>query len=370
MRIESITLRKLRLRLKSPFETSFGVTHDRIVTLVEMLADGVTGWAEVTTMDGPFFNAETPGTAWLVIRDFLVPQLLGKQVDSASDIPAIFSLIRGHEMARAGLENAAWDIEAQQKKLPLAKLVGGTRNEIDCGVSIGLQVSPEVLLGKVAVEVRSGYQRIKLKIKPGKDLNYVCAIREAHPSILLSVDANSAYTLANTDHLQRFDDFGLLMMEQPLFWDDIFLHSKLQKNLRTSICLDESIRNLRDAEAAIELGAARIINIKLGRVGGHSSAKAIQAYCLAKNIPVWCGGMLESGVGRAHNVAMSSLPGFTLPGDVSASKRYWDEDIIDPPVEVTPRGTIPIPTEPGLGYHVRRDLIERLTIEKETWRAR
>jgi O-succinylbenzoate synthase len=370
MRIEAITLRRLRLRLKTPFETSFGVTHERIVTLVEMLADGLTGWGEVTTVESPHFNSETPGTAWLILRDFLIPLLLGRQLSSAAEIPAIFSSIRGHEMARAGIENAAWDIEAQQKNLPLAKLLGGTRSEINCGVSIGLQASPEVLLEKVGVELRAGYQRIKVKIKPGKDLAFVRTVREASPSILLSVDANSAYTLADSAHLQRFDDFNLLMMEQPLYWDDIFLHAKLQKNLKTPICLDESILHLRDAEAAIELGAAKIVNVKLGRVGGHSSAKAIQAFCLSKKIPVWCGGMLESGVGRAHNIAMSSLPGFTLPGDVSASKRYWDEDIIDPQVEVTPQGTIPIPATPGLGYHVRHDLIERLTVDKETWRAR
>jgi O-succinylbenzoate synthase len=370
MRIELITLRKLRLRLKYPFETSFGCTYDRSVVLVEMVADGVTGWAEVTTTEGPFFNSETPGTAWHVIRDFLAPLLLGKEIPSAASVSDIFSAIRGHEMARAALENALWDIEAQQKAVPLAKLLGGTRSEINCGVSIGLQASPETLLEKVAVELRAGYQRIKLKIKPGKDLEYVRAIRNANPGILLSVDANSAYTLADTAHLQRFDEFNLLMMEQPLWWDDIATHAKLQRQIETPICLDESIRHLRDAELAFELGAAKIINVKLGRVGGHSSARAIQAFCLERNVPVWCGGMLESGVGRAHNIAISSLPGFTLPGDVSASKRYWDEDIIDPPVEVTSRGTIPIPTSPGLGYHVRRDLIERLTVEKETWHAR
>lgn len=370
MRIEAITLRKLRVRLKSPFETSFGITHDRVVLLVELLADGVTGWSEVTAMEGPFFNAETSGTAWFILRDFLIPLVLGKQISSAGDIPQFFSAIRGHEMARAGIENAVWHVESQQKKMPLAQLLGGTRAEINCGVSIGLQTSPEVLLEKVAVELRAGYQRIKIKIKPGKDLEYVRAVRKANPDILLSVDANSAYTLADAAHLQRFDEFNLLMMEQPLWWDDIATHAKLQRKIKTPICLDESIRHARDAETAIELGAAKIINIKLGRVGGHSSAREIQALCLAANIPVWCGGMLETGVGRIHNIAMSSLPGFSLPGDVSASKRYWEEDLIDPPVEVTSNGTIRVPTNPGLGYHVRHDLVERLTVEKETWRVR
>ncbi len=370
MRIESITLRKLKMRLKSPFETSFGVTHERTLVLVEILADGLTGWSEVTAMEGPSFNSETVDTAWLIIRGFLAPLVLGKELRAASDIPGIFAAIRGHEMARAGIENALWDIEAQQKNLPLAQLLDGTQSEIKCGVSMGLQATPEVLLEKVAVELLAGYQRIKIKIKPGKDLDFVRAVRHANPSILLSVDANSAYTLADSDHLKRFDEFGLLMMEQPLWWDDISNHAKLQKQLQTPICLDESIRHVRDAETALDLGAARIINIKLGRVGGHTSAREIQALCLARNIPVWCGGMLECGIGRAHNIAVSSLPGYTLPGDVSASKRYWEEDVIDPPVEVSARGTIRVPTSPGLGYHVRRDLIERWTTEKETWRAR
>jgi O-succinylbenzoate synthase len=370
MYIETVTLRKLRMRLKAPFETSFGITRDRIVVLVELLADGVTGWAEVTTTEGPFFNSETPETAWLIIRGFLIPLLLGKEVRSASEIPGIFAAIRGHEMARAGVENALWDIEAQQKNLPLARLLGGTHSEIRCGVSLGLQACQEILVEKVAIELRAGYQRIKLKIKPGKDLDFVRAVRKANPDIILSVDANSAYTLADLDHLKRFDEFDLLMMEQPLWWDDIANHGKLQKHLNTPICLDESIRHARDAETALDLDAARIMNIKLGRVGGHSSAREIQALCLRRNIPVWCGGMLESGVGRIHNIAVSSLPGYTLAGDVSASRRYWEEDIIDPPVEVSATGTIQVPTAPGLGYDVRCDLIERWTIEKETWRAR
>jgi len=370
MRIESITLRKLKMRLKSPFETSFGITHDRTVVLVELLADGLSGWSEVTASEGPFYNSETGDTAWLIIRGFLVPLILGKEFGAASDIPRIFEAIRGHEMARAAMENALWDVEAQQKNLSLARLLGGTQSEIKCGVSLGLQATPEVLLERVTVELQAGYQRIKLKIKPGKDLEVVRAVRNVHPSILLSVDANSAYTLVELEHLKRFDEFNLLMMEQPLWWDDIANHAKLQRHLKTSLCLDESIRHVRDAETALDLGAARIINIKVGRVGGHSSAREIQALCLARNIPVWCGGMLECGIGRAHNIAVSSLPGYTLPGDVSASKRYWEEDVIDPPIEVSPRGTIQVPTSPGLGYHVRRDLIERWTTEKETWRAR
>lgn len=369
MRVESISLRRVAMRLRSPFETSFGVTYDRSVLLVEMVADGVRGWSEITAMSAPVFNSETVGTAWLITRDVLAPMLLGKTLSAASEVPALFSSIRGHEMARAGLENALWDIEAQQKGVPLARLLGGSRTEIACGVSLGIQSSPEVLLQKAGKELAAGYQRIKLKIKPEKDLSYVAAVRKAHPETLLSVDANSAYTLQDAEHIKRLDEYSLLMIEQPLWWDDIYAHSKLQRQLKTSVCLDESIRHVRNVQTAVELDAARIINIKLGRVGGHSSARAIQAYCLERNIPVWCGGMLECGVGRAHNVAMSSLPGFTLPGDVSASKRYWVEDVIEPEIEVTPQGTIRVPQAPGLGYRVRSDLIERWTTEKETWRA-
>jgi O-succinylbenzoate synthase len=369
MRVEAITLRKLQMRLKAPFETSFGATHNRTLLLVEMQSEGLTGWSEITAMEAPLFNMETVGTATVILRETLVPAILGNCFASSAEMRDAFAHVRGHEMARAGLENALWDIEAQAKNVSLAKLLGGTRAEIPCGVSIGLQASPEALREKVAVEVAAGYQRIKLKIKPGKDLDYVRAIRAAFPHIKLSVDANSAYSLDDTAHLQRLDEFNLLMMEQPLWWDDIYAHSKLQKQLKTAICLDESIRHLRDTEKALELGAARIINIKLGRVGGHSSAREIQAYCLAKNIPVWCGGMLECGIGRAHNIAVSSLPGYSLPGDVSASKRYWVEDVIEPEVEVSPQGTIRVPDTPGLGYHVRRDLIDRWTLERETCRA-
>ena len=369
MRVDSITLRKLNMRLKAPFETSFGTTYDRPILLVELESEGLTGWSEVTSGEGPFFNSEPVDISWLVLREFLIPLVLGKCLAHASDVPQIFSNIRGHEMARAGIETALWDVEAQRSGLPLWKLLGGTQQEIPCGVSLGLQASPEKLLEKVAVEVAAGYQRIKIKIKPGKDLAYVSAVRKAHANIRLSVDANSAYTLDDVEHLRSFDDYHLLMMEQPLWWDDIYAHSKLQKQIKTVLCLDESIPHLRNAQTAIELGACGIINIKLGRVGGHASARDIQAYCRAERIPVWCGGMLESGVGRAHNIAVSTLPGYTLPGDVSASARYWVEDVIEPEVTVTPQGTIRVPQSPGLGYHVRRDLIERRTVEKQTFRA-
>jgi len=369
MNIELIALRELKMRLKAPFETSFGVTHNRRILLVEVVADGVSGWGEVTTGETPSYNPETTDTAWHVISDFIAPLLTGKTIASAADVATLVAGIRGHEMAKAGVENALWDIEAQQKRLPLAKLVGGSWDEIRCGVSLGIRDNPEALVKKVAEEVGNGYQRIKLKIKPGKDLEYVAAVRKEFPETQLSVDANSAYTLEDTEHLQKLDGFHLLMIEQPLRWDDIHSHAKLQKQIKTAICLDECINSVNDAQAAIESGACRIINIKLGRVGGHSSARKVHDMCWQNNIPVWCGGMLEAGVGRAHNIAMSTLPNFTLPGDVSASARYWDEDIIEPEVEVTPHGTIHVPTTPGLGYKVKRELVEKLTVRKRDWAA-
>lgn len=370
MRIESITLRRLKMRLKAPFETSFGTSWERPVLLVEMRADGVTGWSEITVNGEPFYNSETTLTAWHVCRDFLIPSILGKSLSASSEIEKLFPAIRGHEMARAGVENALWDAEAKQKGVPLWKLIGGIQEEIPCGVSLGLQEKVDDLLKRIEEELAAGYQRIKIKIKPGTDLEYTAAVRKAFPSVPLMVDANSAYSLEQAKHLKRFDAFRLMMMEQPLAWDDIFCHAKLQAQLQTPICLDECIHSIHHARTAVELKACKIINIKLGRVGGHTAAREIENYCRGHQIPVWCGGMLESGIGRAHNVAMSTLPGFTLPGDVSASHRYYNEDLIEPAVEVTPQGTIRVPQGPGIGYEVRRDLVERLTEEKASWNAK
>jgi o-succinylbenzoate synthase len=367
MKIESITLREVQMRLKAPFETSFGVSHHRRIILVEVVADGVSGWGEVTASETPGYHPETTDTAWHVISDFVAPSLIGKSVASASECPALLAAIRGHEMAKSGVENAFWDAEAQIKGVPLSKLLGGTLDEIVCGVSLGIRENPQSLVRKVEEELHSGYQRIKLKIKPGKDIEYVAAVRKVFPDIQLSVDANSAYRLEDAAHLRRLDEFKLLMMEQPLNWDDIYAHAKLQGQIRTAICLDECINNARHALTAIELKACRIINIKLGRVGGHSEARRVEQTCRTHAIPVWCGGMLETGIGRAHNIAMSTLAGFTLPGDVSASKRYWNEDIIEPEVEVTSKGTIHVPKTPGIGYAARRDRIEQLTVRTNNW---
>jgi O-succinylbenzoate synthase len=301
---------------------------------------------------------------------YLIPALLGQQIDSARECPALFAKVRAHRMAKAALENALWDAEARQKQQPLWKLLGGTRREIPCGVSIGIQDSIEQLLDKIQIELTAGYRRIKIKVKPGWDVNVLEKIRSRWADITLSCDANSAYTLDQVEHLRKFDQFNLLMIEQPLWNDDIYYHARLQKELRTSICLDESIVSVRSAAFAVETGACRIINIKVGRVGGFSEALKIHDLCHAHNIPVWCGGMLETGIGRAHNIALSTLENFRLPGDVSASKRYWKEDIIDPEVEVSPQGMIAISDQPGTGYRVKGDLIEKLTVRKETLRAR
>jgi len=370
MKIEAIVVREIHLRLKSPFETSFGTVENRRILLVEVVADGASGWGEVTAGATPGYNAETTDTAWHILRDFIGPFLAGKNLAHASDFPELVADIRGQEMAKSGVENALWDAEAKLAGLSLSRLLGGVKQHIDCGVSLGIRENPEALVAKVAQELGRGYQRIKLKIKPGKDYEFVRAVRNEFPRILLSVDANSAYRPEDTGHLARFDEFHLLMMEQPLYWDDIYAHAKLQTQIKSPICLDECIHNTRHALAAIELNACRIINIKVGRVGGHSEARLLQEACRTRGVPVWCGGMLESGIGRAHNVAMSTLPGFSLPGDVSASSRYWDEDIIDPEVEVSAKGTIEVPTASGIGYQVRRDRVEALTVRSQTFSAK
>jgi o-succinylbenzoate synthase len=369
MKVEAVTIRELRMPLKYFFETSFGRSESRRVLLVTAHGEGVDGWAECVAGDGPFFSYEWVETAWATLRDFLVPAVLGSMLSEAKESAALMSRVRGHNMAKAALENALWDAESQQKQQPLWKLLGGTLSEIACGVSIGIQDSHEQLLDKIETELNAGYQRIKVKVKPGWDLEVLRKIRKCWPSILLSCDANSAYRPSDLEHLRKFDDLKLLMIEQPLWDDDIYQHSKLQRELKTSICLDESIRQVRDAEEAIQLGACRIVNIKVGRVGGFSEAIAIHDLCQKHGIPVWCGGMLETGIGRAHNVALSTLPNFRLPGDVSASKRYWAEDIVEPEIEVTPRGTIPVCDAAGTGYQLKTELIERLTVRAETIRA-
>ena len=369
MKLEAITLREIQMPLVHFFETSFGRIYSRRILLLTAHCDGIGGWGECVAGEDPFYSSEWIETAWPVIQRYLAPALLGRTLESARESVQWMAKVRGHQMAKAAIENALWDAEAQQKQQPLWKLLGGSRREIQCGVSIGIQDSVEQLLEKIETELRAGYRRIKVKVKPGWDVNVMERIRSRWSEILLSCDANSAYTMDEVEHLRKFDQFNLLMIEQPLWNDDIYYHARLQRELRTAICLDESIRHVRDAANAIETGACRIINVKVGRVGGFTEAKKIHDLCQANKIPVWCGGLLESGIGRAHNVALSTLENFRLPGDVSASKRYWKEDIVEPEVEVSAQGAIAISDAPGTGYRVREDLIEKLTVRKETFRS-
>lgn len=372
MRITRATLREIRMPLVSPFETSMGRTTDRQIVLVEAEVDGPQGsghgWGEVVAGEDPFYSYETIETAWHVLRDFIWPVVKSRDYASAADIWDSLAHIRGHNMAKAGLETAIWDAEARLKNVPLAKLLNGNsagRPEISSGVSIGIKGSLDELLMAVNKELLAGYQRIKIKIKPGWDVKPVEMLRQRHPSIKLTVDANCAYTMRDLPMLKELDRFYLMMMEQPLGWNDLYAHKELQAQLQTPICLDECITSDADARAAIEIGACKIINMKLGRVGGHTMVKRIHDLCAARGVPNWCGGMLESGIGRAHNIALSTLPNFTLPGDVSASHRYWEADIIEPEVTVSRQGTIDVPLGPGIGYEPRVDRIEQLTARKE-----
>jgi o-succinylbenzoate synthase len=369
MKIDEIILRELHLPLVRPFETSFGVTSNRRILLAEIKSEGLTGWGECTAGERPHFSGESTDTAWQILVNELGPTLANEAPEHGGDCPGIFKLVRGNPMAKAALENAVWDLEAQREGVALSQLIGGVRETIPCGVSLGIQKSIPDLLDIIEQELAAGYQRIKLKCKPGWDVQVFEKVRNQWPDIMLSCDANSAYKLRDADHLTTFDAFDLMMVEQPLWHDDFYYHSMLQQRMNTPICLDESIRNRRDALAAIEMESCKIINIKLGRVGGFSEAIAIHNAAQERGIPVWCGGMLESGIGRSHNIALSSLENFSLPGDVSASARYWAEDIIEPEVTVSPEGEIVVSDTPGRGYEVRTDLIDSLTVRKEAIRA-
>jgi len=367
IQIEKIVLREIAMPLVHFFETSFGRTTHRRIILVEAASQGVSGWGEVTCGENPFYNEEWTDAAWLIVRDYVAPRILHVSFESAAGVTDRMQHIRGHYMARGGVEAAVWDLEARLKGLPLWEHIGGGWfKEIACGVSIGIQDTLPRLLKTIEKEVAAGYQRIKIKIKPGWDVDVVREVRKTFPSIRLMADANSAYTLADVNQLKELDEFHLMMIEQPLAHDEIVDHAALQAQLDTPICLDESIRTEHHAEQAIRLQACGILNIKLGRVGGFREALRIHDLAQAHSIPVWCGGMLESGVGRAHNIALSTLPNFVLPGDVSASRRYWARDIISPAVEVSPRGTISVSAAAGFGYNVDRDYLRHVTVREET----
>lgn len=366
MFISSIELREIRLPLIHFFETSFGRTTERRIIIVKVMnSDGAEGWGECTSGEGPFYSDEWTETAWPTLKEFLAPMVVGREVAAAANVHELMKNVRGHRMAKAAIETACWDLEAKCASVPLWKHLGGVQTEIPCGVSIGIQDSPEQLIEKIEKEVNAGYQRIKIKIKPGWDLDIVRRVRERFPEIRLMGDANSAYTLRDVPLFRALDDFDLMMLEQPLAYDDMFDHAELQKQIRTPVCLDESVKTPADAANAIKLAACQIINVKLGRIGGHTQAKLVEQIAREQNVPVWCGGMLESGIGRAHNIAMATLAGFTLPGDVSASARYWEQDIIEPAVTVTAGGTIIAPDKPGIGFEVNGKRVEQLTVRHE-----
>lgn len=370
MKIKSVELREIRLPLVHFFETSFGRTTERRIVLVRVVdADGAEGWGECTAGEGPFYCEEWTDSAWVTLTNFLAPMVVKHEVERAADVFSLMKAVRGNRMAKAALETACWDLESRHAGVPLWKHLGGVRTEIACGVSIGIQETPAALFEKIERELGAGYQRIKIKIKPGWDREIIEQVRARFPQIQLMGDANSAYTLEDVSLFRALDEFNLMMIEQPLAHDDMLDHAKLQQQVKTPVCLDESIRSAEDARKAIELQACRIINVKLGRVGGHHEAQRVERVCREQEIPVWCGGMLESGIGRAHNIAMATLAGFTLPGDVSASTRYWHEDIVEPPVTVTSRGTIIAPEASGIGYQINLTRIEALTVRRETINA-
>jgi O-succinylbenzoate synthase len=364
LKIDRIVLREIKMQLKEPFEISSGVCYDRRVILLTLFSDGLAGWSECVAGEDPGYSYETCETAWSILTQLILPQMIGKEVASTQKSMKETDWIKGHPMAKAAVEMALLDLEAKTQNKPLRSIIGGTKQKVEVGVSVGLQPNDEELAKKVGDFIEKGYSRIKLKIKPGRDVRMVGNIRDLYPDTRIMVDANSAYTLQDMDILKELDQFDLMMIEQPLAYDDYLDHSRLQQELQTPICLDESIRSVRDAKLALELGSCQIINIKPGRVGGIASSKAIHDICLEANIPVWCGGMLESGIGRAHNVSLACLPGFVLPGDISESQRYWAEDIVDPEFTIKD-GHVPVPTGTGIGVSVLEDRVKKLTVRSQ-----
>lgn len=362
MKLDSLILHHLRMPLVAPFETSFGRTTDRECILISIQSEGLTGYGECVADRDPGYSYETTGTAWHIMKDFIAPLLLGQDVNGVDDFQCRVERIRGHHLAKAGVEMALWDLRGKLETRSLREMVGGVRDRVPVGVSVGLQSSPEVLVKTVEKYFEAGYGRIKIKIKPGRDVGDTVAVREAFPTIKLQVDANSAYTLATWETLKPLDLLDLLLIEQPLNEDDIWDHRKLQKELRTPICLDESVITPRHARYALEMEACKIINIKAGRVGGLSQAVVIHDLCRERGVPVWCGGMLETGVGRASNLALASLPGFVLPGDISASNRYYAEDITCERFLLNPDSTIDVPSGPGLGVTMDTGALKKFTL--------
>jgi O-succinylbenzoate synthase len=360
-------LRHLKMKLINPFTTSFGTMRDKEFILVEAIdSDGVSGWAESVAFPEPSYNEETLKTNWHMLESFLIPIMQQADIEHPSEITELFRHIRGNHMAKSALEGAYWDLYAKKQGITLAAAIGGTKQEIEVGVSIGIKNSPAELLETIASNVSKGYKRIKIKIMPGWDVDILVEVRKHFPHIALMVDANSAYTLADVEHLKQLDAFSLMMIEQPFAYNDLIDHSELQQQVQTPICLDECIHSSEDARKAIQIGSGQIINIKIGRVGGIQEAIKLHNLCHESGIAVWCGGMLESGIGRAHNIAISSLAGFTLPGDTAASSNYWEEDIIEPEVMVH-NGLIRLPEQPGIGYTPVLERIQERTLYEQTF---
>ncbi|MCX7611374.1 MAG: o-succinylbenzoate synthase [Ignavibacterium sp.] len=368
MKLDLIELRHIKMKLITPFKTSMGTDHFVEHLIIKITSEGISGWGECVAEANPFYSYETVKTSYHIIKDFIIPNLIGKKIFKVEDAIKIWNQIRGHRMAKAGVEAAIWDLIAKRKNISLSELMGGTRNKIDVGVSIGIQKSEKDLIEKVETYLKEGYKRIKIKIQPGYDIRPVKSIRKYFPSILLQVDANSAYSLNDKNRIKKLDNFNLLLIEQPLGYEDIYQHSKLQKELTTPICLDESIHSLDDATSAVELDSCRVINLKPGRVGGFNEAIKIHNYCMKKKIPVWCGGMLETGIGRAGNIALASLKNFSLPGDISASRRYFEQDIVEPEFVINKDGTMNVPKEKGISVEVNERLLNKFTLYKEIFK--
>ena len=363
MKISRVVLYHLRMPLVSPFETSFGSISSRDCIFIELYADGLVGYGECAADRDPGYSYETSGTAWHMLKDFLIPEILNQDVQNVDELQKLFFPVRGHPMAKAGVELAFWDLLGKQQGRSLKALLGGTAEQVEVGVSVGIQESPQKLVSVVEDYLRQGYLRVKIKIKPGRDIQETQAVRQAFPDLRLQVDANSAYTLTNCSNLKPLDRLNLLLIEQPLAEDDLWDHSRVQREFITPICLDESILSLRHARQALEMKACRVINIKAGRVGGLGQAVEIHDLCRSQGIPVWCGGMLETGVGRAANLALASLPGFILPGDISASDRYYREDITEERFTLNGDSTITVPDAPGLGVHINRKSVAKYTVQ-------
>lgn len=368
MKLNEITIRHLKMHLKSPFSTSFGTFHDKEFLLLEAKDEqGTIGWGESVAFVAPWYTEETLKTNWHMLEDFLIPLILNKEIQHPDEVIPLFAGVRKNNMAKSAIEGAVWDIYAQQTSQSLTDALGGNKNKIEVGISLGIQESIEKQISVVEHYVNEGYKRIKVKIKPGWDIQVIRALRERFPDVAMMADANSAYSLEDINILKQLDEYNLTMIEQPLASDDIVDHAVLQKQIKTPICLDESINSLEDARKAIELGSCGVINIKIGRVGGISEAKRIHDYCAEKGVPVWCGGMLESGIGRAHNIALTTLPNFVLPGDTAGSSHYWEKDIINPEV-IVEDGYIQVPKKIGIGYEPNMEAIKQYTFSSKVYK--